>query len=91
MKAYGIPRHNDVEFPDIGDIKGFGLASHVGSVPKHGIHRGLHKDKAAKAATRRFYKRKARKEGKVLCTVGVAQYVVEEELRKVTGIHWWNL
>jgi hypothetical protein len=67
MKPYGIPRVDDFEFPDLGAINSLGLKSSVGSVPKHGIHRGHHKNKVVKAQVRRFYKRKARAQGKKEC------------------------
>ena len=33
MRAYGLPRHMDVQYPDIRDIQMYGLASHVGKFP----------------------------------------------------------
>ena len=33
MKAYGIPRTKDVEWPDVADIQNYGMSSHVGKYP----------------------------------------------------------
>lgn len=64
MRAYGLPRNNDVEFPDVADIQRFGRASHVGRLPgKSGDFRPYIRGKN-KAATRRYWKRVARAEGR---------------------------
>lgn len=65
MKAYGIPRDSSYAYPDKGDIRDFGLPGCAGSFPgKGGEYRSHFKNAAAKAATRRIYKRRARAEGK---------------------------
>lgn len=61
MKPYGLPRHKDVEAPDIGDIKVYGLKTSAGGKD---YFRGR---KRQKAATRRRWKRKARQVNKKLC------------------------
>lgn len=60
VRPYGIPRTLDVAFPDVGDIRRFGLASHVGSLPgKSGdFHPYCRGEK--KARTRRIWKRRER-------------------------------
>ncbi len=67
MKPYGLPRHDDVAHPDIADIHRFGLASHAGNLPgKGGDIRSGHRSSAKKKASRRIFKKLARKEGKKL-------------------------
>lgn len=58
MKPYGIPKlnHQCVEFPDKGDIAEYGLQSSKGRLKSK-----------TKKATRRYFKRKARQEGKDSC------------------------
>ena len=63
MKAYGLPRNNDIESPDVGDIKAYALKSSTGRYD----YRGYIKNKAAKRATRRIYKRAARRDGDASC------------------------
>jgi hypothetical protein len=60
MKAYGLPRNDDVENPDVADIKFYGLNTSAGG-------RDYFKNKSAKAATRRGWKRRARRANKNLC------------------------
>ena len=60
MKPYGLPRNDDVAHPDVGDIKEYGLKTSAGG-------RDYFKNKRVKAAIRRIWKRKARKENKNLC------------------------
>jgi hypothetical protein len=67
MRPYGTPRVFGINNPDKGDIKEFARKSSVGSIGRNGEYRGLHKNKAAKAATRRIYKRRARAENKAVC------------------------
>lgn len=64
MKAYGLPRHDNVENPDLGDICDYGLKSSAGNLEgKGGDIRSSHKSSRNKKQTRRIYKRKARREG----------------------------
>ena len=58
MRGYGLPRNNDVEYPDVGDIQYYGLNTSAGG-------RDYFKNKDSKAAARRYWKRKARREGKL--------------------------
>jgi hypothetical protein len=44
MRGYGLPRNQDVEFPDCGDIRLYGLKQ------------GRFKNKQSKARTRRIWK-----------------------------------
>lgn len=61
MRGYGLPRSKDIEYPDVGDIKLFGLKTSAG--------KDYFKNKAAKAAIRRIWKKAARRAGKaVICT-----------------------
>ena len=60
MKAYGLPRCDDVENPDVADIKRFGLKTSAGG-------RDYFKNKDNKKNTRRIWKKKARKYNKDLC------------------------
>ena len=60
MKGYGLPRNDDVANPDVGDIKLYGLNFSAGG-------RDYFKNKASKAASRRIWKKKARREGNILC------------------------
>ncbi len=64
MKAYGLPRTDDVLNPDVADIKTYGLASRVGRLDD----RSYFKNSASKRATRRYWKRRARAEGKIATT-----------------------
>ncbi len=68
MKAYGLPRVPEISFPDVGDIREFARPGRVGRFPgKGGDYRSWDKNVAAKKATRRIYKRRARAEGKAAC------------------------
>ena len=55
MRGYGLPREDGIEYPDVGDIKLYGLKTSAGG-------RDYFKNKNAKAATRRIWKKKARRE-----------------------------
>lgn len=64
MKAYGLPRNDDVANPDAADVRTFALASHIGRFAgKGGDTHSSFRSSAAKRATRRYYKRVARAEG----------------------------
>lgn len=54
MKGYGLPRDKDIEFPDVADIRTFGLNFSSGG-------KDYFKNKNKKASIRRYWKRKARK------------------------------
>jgi len=67
MRPYGV---RIIEGPDVADIREMGSASHVGKLRGksgdfHPYNRG-----ASKAATRRFWARKARAAGKAACRNG---------------------
>lgn len=65
MKGYGLPRCAFWDYPDVYDIKAFGLKSSTGCPKeKGGDYRGYFKNKAVKKAIRRFWKGKARNEAK---------------------------
>jgi len=66
MKAYGIPRVLEVEYPDLGDIRRFGFKSSV-SRPKNksGDHKNSFRNSNSKASTRRIWKKKERINSKV--------------------------
>lgn len=65
MKPYGLPRVSGVAAPDLKDIREFGRPGGVGNLPgKGGDVRSHFRNPAAKAATRRLFKRRARAAGK---------------------------
>ena len=65
MRAYGLPRNDDVANPDIADIREFGLKSSTGRFrEKGGDYRAYNRNARLKARVRRVYKRRARAEGK---------------------------
>lgn len=65
MKPYGLPRVHGVSWPDVGDIKEFGRPGSAGHLRgRGGDFRSYFRNPAAKAATRRIYKRRARAAGK---------------------------
>ena len=57
MRGYGLPRHNDVAYPDLGDISFYGLKA--GRLHPKWTAKGDNKRRA-----RRIWKKKARREGK---------------------------
>jgi hypothetical protein len=59
MKPYGVPRDKDVEYPDVGSIKRYGLKTSVGG-------KDYFKNKKNKAAARRIWKKLARRMNKAL-------------------------
>jgi hypothetical protein len=67
MRGYGLPRNDDVEFPDMVSIYELGLKSCIGGHrSKDGDYRAVTSPEA-KAKARRRYKRRARAEGKIAC------------------------
>jgi len=66
MRAYGLPRNHDVEFPDAADICFYALKSSIGSFPKKNgrDYPSSHRTSHTKRNFRRVWKRKARIEGK---------------------------
>jgi hypothetical protein len=54
MKAYGIPRYSDVEWPDVADIQRFGMKSSAGKLvgDQHSYARSAKK----RQAVRRYFK-----------------------------------
>ena len=58
MKPYGVPRYPDVEYPDKVDITYYGLAP-----SRHGERRRS----SVKKTSRRYWKHRARIEGKKQC------------------------
>ena len=68
MRGYGLPRNQDVAYPDCADIQEYGLASRAGHLAgRGGDVRSNFKKSLKKAKVRRGYKRRARAEGKVVC------------------------
>lgn len=59
MKPYALPRNNDVESPDVGDIILYGL--------KSSFRKGMHRQTDAKGRIRRIWKRKARRAVREAC------------------------
>lgn len=69
MKAYGLPRHDDVAHPDVADIHAYGLKSAAGNLPgKGGDIRSAHKSSTDKRRARRRFKKAARRAGKAACS-----------------------
>lgn len=66
MKAYGLPRNLDVQYPDKLDIWSYGRKSSIGKIKNKAVYRSNHKNSAKKRRIRRYYKRKARYNGKEL-------------------------
>jgi hypothetical protein len=66
MRAYGLPRNTDVEFPDVADNIYYARPGSVGKLPgKSGdFHR--YSKGASKARLRRYWKRRARQENNLL-------------------------
>jgi hypothetical protein len=65
MKAYGVPRLKDVEFPDCADICLYALKSSVGHLAKKsGDYASAHRSSKTKRNFRRIWKRRARAAGK---------------------------
>ncbi len=70
MKPYGLPNNDSVNNPDVADIGEYARPGRCGHLPgKGGDIRSYFKNAAAKATTRRLYKRRARREGRVVCSV----------------------
>ncbi len=67
MKAYGLPRNDDIQHPDLADIRYYGRKSCIGRIPRHGKYRSYFKKSRVKRAIRRYWKRKERMIGKNLC------------------------
>jgi hypothetical protein len=66
MKPYGLPRNQDIPHADILDCHIFALKSSTSTLPnKKGDCRGVIRSKRKKRSTRRYWKRKARREGKI--------------------------
>ena len=58
MQAYGLPRDLDIQWPDVGSIRQYGLASHVGKNPeKCGVYKPYIRKAEKRRATRRHFKR----------------------------------
>jgi hypothetical protein len=65
MRAYGLPRHHDVEHADAADLNRFALKASAGVMPGPGGDRhSPARSSASKRATRRYWKRLARREGR---------------------------
>lgn len=63
MKPYGLTRKETEEFPDVGDLKKMG--SSKGKLPnRNGERRSYFRKASSKSKVRRYFKRKARKQGK---------------------------
>jgi hypothetical protein len=57
MKAYGLPRNLDAAYPDCADVRRYARKSKFGDI----------RNRAAKAATRRLFKRSARRASAAAC------------------------
>jgi hypothetical protein len=58
MKGYGLPRNHDVQYPDVLDIRTYGLNTSAGG-------KDYFPNKASKKASRRYWKRVERMNNKV--------------------------
>jgi hypothetical protein len=67
MKACGLPRDKDIEFPDKADIRQYGLKSSTGRLNKSGEYKSYTRSAENRNKTRRHFKRKERALGKGLC------------------------
>ena len=66
MKAYGIPRNNDVGSPDLADIQKYGLKSSISRIMKYGSIKNSFRSSSRKRRIRRFWKKKIRREWKIM-------------------------
>lgn len=74
MKPYGIPRDLDVQWPDVGSIQHFGLASHVGKFPeKCGVYKPYVRNTEKRNRTRRYWKRTARMTAKHIIFITIKE------------------
>lgn len=61
MRPYGLPRTKDIEYPDLADIRLYGLNSSAGSiVAKCGKRKNSFKNVRSKARSRRIWKKRER-------------------------------
>jgi len=68
MKAYGVPRISEIRCPDPEDAQKFGWAGCKVNLPsKGGDIRATFRSSKVKKAVRRYWKRSARSEGKMVC------------------------
>ena len=60
MKGYGLPRDLDIQYPDLADIRNFGLKTSTGALKgKGGDYRGSSKHNV-RVRNRRYWKKQAR-------------------------------
>jgi len=70
MKPYGIPRHPDIDSPDLADIHLYGLKSSISRIPgKNGDIKNSFRASKNKRNTRRIWKKKARIASKNMCKI----------------------
>jgi hypothetical protein len=62
MRPYGIPRHLEVEFPDVADIQRYGMKSCVGKLK--GDQHSYTRSAESRRQTRRFFKKSERMSSK---------------------------
>lgn len=68
MKPYGLPRDKDIEYPDKADIRQYGLKSSTGRLKtKSGEYKSYTRSAENRKKSRRYFKRKERTVGKLLC------------------------
>lgn len=67
MKPYGVPRVQELVYPDCADINRFGLKSSCSRlVGKSGDIKNSFRSASAKQRSRRVWKKLARRQGKVV-------------------------
>ena len=62
MKPYGIPRHKEVESPDVADIQRYGMKSCIGKLK--GDQHAYTRSAERRRQTRRFFKKTERMRSK---------------------------
>jgi len=60
MRGYGLPRDNDVEYPDIADIQLYGLKSCTGNDPNGRDFKSTTRKAKNRQSSRRIWKKKER-------------------------------
>jgi hypothetical protein len=72
MKAYGLPRNKDVEYPDVADIRKYGLQTSIGG-------RDYFKNKIHKAQIRRKWKKKERRKIKLFLKKEMTRSIIKNK------------
>ena len=66
MRAYGVDRHPEQEWPDVADIQKFAMKSSAGRIFKeNGEYKSYIRGSHARKTARRFWKKRARRSAMV--------------------------